>query len=64
VDDGWRANHPATRAAAHRMADEAIIERLTAVRAISRLTAEMLLILCLGRQGQSGSARIRRAAHG
>lgn len=38
-----------TLAEAHRMEDEAIIERLTAVRGIGRWTAEMLLMHRLGR---------------
>jgi methylated-DNA-[protein]-cysteine S-methyltransferase len=38
-----------TLAEAHRMADEAIIERLTAVRGIGRWTVEMLLMFRLGR---------------
>jgi methylated-DNA-[protein]-cysteine S-methyltransferase len=38
-----------TLAQAHRMTDDAIIERLTAVRGIGRWTAEMLLMYRLGR---------------
>src|SRR5262249_25162579 len=38
-----------TLAEVHRMEDEAIIERLTAVRGIGRWTVEMLLIFRLGR---------------
>lgn len=38
-----------TLAQAHKMEDEAIIERLTAVRGIGRWTAEMLLMYRLGR---------------
>jgi 3-methyladenine DNA glycosylase/8-oxoguanine DNA glycosylase len=38
-----------TLAEAHRMDDEAIIERLSEVRGIGRWTAEMLLIFRLGR---------------
>ena len=38
-----------TLAAARRLSDEAIIERLTAVRGIGRWTAEMFLIFRLGR---------------
>jgi 3-methyladenine DNA glycosylase/8-oxoguanine DNA glycosylase len=37
------------RAAMQAMDDEAVIERLVAVRGIGRWTAEMLLIFCLGR---------------
>jgi len=37
------------RSAMQAMDDEAVIERLVAVRGIGRWTAEMLLIFCLGR---------------
>jgi DNA-3-methyladenine glycosylase II len=39
-----------TRARAVRMADEALIERLTALRGVGRWTVEMLLMFCLGRR--------------
>ena len=38
-----------TRRAASRMADEALIERLVALRGVGRWTVEMLLIFTLGR---------------
>jgi DNA-3-methyladenine glycosylase II len=39
-----------TRARAARMSDEALIERLTALRGVGRWTVEMLLMFCLGRR--------------
>ena len=39
-----------TRRASHRMSDEALIERLCAIRGVGRWTVEMLLIFTLGRQ--------------
>ncbi len=44
-----RAGDIPSLAAAHALDDEAIVERLTAVRGIGRWTAEMLLIFRLGR---------------
>jgi DNA-3-methyladenine glycosylase II len=38
-----------TRRASHRLTDEALIERLTAIRGVGRWTVEMLLIFTLGR---------------
>jgi DNA-3-methyladenine glycosylase II len=38
-----------TRHQSHRMTDEALIERLTAIRGVGRWTVEMLLIFTLGR---------------
>ncbi|GAA0591571.1 DNA-3-methyladenine glycosylase [Craurococcus roseus] len=39
-----------TRRASHRLPDEALIERLCAIRGVGRWTVEMLLIFTLGRQ--------------
>jgi DNA-3-methyladenine glycosylase II len=39
-----------TRKAAARLSDEALIERLTAIRGVGRWTVEMLLIFTLGRE--------------
>jgi DNA-3-methyladenine glycosylase II len=39
-----------TRRASHRIPDEALIERLCAIRGVGRWTVEMLLIFTLGRQ--------------
>jgi DNA-3-methyladenine glycosylase II len=39
-----------TRRASHRLSDEALIERLCAIRGVGRWTVEMLLIFTLGRQ--------------
>ncbi|HEX3598119.1 MAG TPA: methylated-DNA--[protein]-cysteine S-methyltransferase [Polyangiaceae bacterium] len=44
-----RAKHIPTLAEAHRMKDEELIERLTAVRGIGQWTVEMLLMFRLGR---------------
>ena len=38
-----------TRRESHRLSDEALIERLTAIRGVGRWTVEMLLIFTLGR---------------
>jgi DNA-3-methyladenine glycosylase II len=38
-----------TRRQSHRLSDEALIERLTAIRGVGRWTVEMLLIFTLGR---------------
>ncbi len=38
-----------TRRASHRLSDEALIERLVAIRGVGRWTVEMLLIFTLGR---------------